>query len=59
MDEIYSEAAVWLCENRRTGFKTRIQGSLAQVLKQYPRDYRLKLLWIREVRDEQSVATGE
>ena len=46
--DIYSEAAVWLCENRQNRFKTRIQGSLAQVLKQYPRDYRLKLLGLRQ-----------
>lgn len=42
--DIYSEESLWLCENRKTKFKTRIHGALAQILKKYPADYRLKLL---------------
>jgi hypothetical protein len=56
--DIYSEAAVWLCENRKTRFKTRINGALAQILKQYPSDYKLKLLSIKEPPHEHSSATG-
>lgn len=44
---IYSEQALWLCENRKTKFKTRIHGALAQILKKYPADYRLKLLSVK------------
>lgn len=51
--DIYSETAVWLCENRKTHFKTRIHGALAQILKKYPADYRLKLLSVKEPRHEQ------
>lgn len=47
---LYGEAAVWLCENRRTRFKTRISGPLAQILEKYPRDYKLRLLHVREDR---------
>lgn len=57
--DIYSEAAVWLCENRKTRFKTRINGALAQILKQYPADYKLKLLSIKEPPHEHTTATGE
>lgn len=46
--DIYSESAVWLCENRATRFKTRISGALAQILQKYPQDYRLRLLKIKE-----------
>ena len=55
----YSEVAVWLCENRKTRFKTRIHGALAQILKQYPADYKLKLLSIKEPAYEHIAATGE
>ncbi len=57
--DIYSETAVWLCENRKTRFRTRIHGALAQILKKYPADYRLKLLSVKEQRHEQPAATGE
>jgi len=57
--DIYSETAVWLCENRKTRFWTRIHGALAQILKKYPADYRLKLLSVKEQRHEQPAATGE
>jgi hypothetical protein len=46
--DMYTEAAVWLCENRMTRFKTRINGALAQILKKYPEDYKLRLLSVRE-----------
>jgi hypothetical protein len=55
--DVYSESAVWLCENRKTKFKTRIHGALAQILKQYPADYRLKLLAMKEPPHEHSAAT--
>lgn len=55
---VYSEQAVWLCKNRLTGFKTRINGVLAQILKQYPYDYKLKFLKMRGTPDEQRAATG-
>ncbi|HEY9745590.1 MAG TPA: hypothetical protein V6C99_05180 [Oculatellaceae cyanobacterium] len=42
--DAYGENAVWLCKNRKTGYKTRISGVLAQILKKYPKDYKLKLL---------------
>jgi hypothetical protein len=54
----YSEQAIWLCKNRLTGFKTRINGALAQILKKYPNDYRLKFLKMRGTPDEQCAATG-
>ncbi len=57
--DIYSEQAIWLCENRKTKFKTRIQGTLAQILKQFPADYRLKLLKLKGAADEHTPATGE
>jgi hypothetical protein len=41
---IYSEDSVWMCTNRKSGFRTRINGALAEILKKYPQDYRLKLL---------------
>ena len=44
--DIYAETAVWLCTNLKTGYKTRIHGSLAQILKKYPEDYKLSLLSI-------------
>ena len=56
---LYSEQAIWLCKNRKTGFKTRISGVLAQVLRKYPQDYRLKLLKIKEISDEHGTAVGE
>jgi hypothetical protein len=56
--DAYSEQAVWLCKNRLTGFKTRINGALAQILKKYPNDYKLKFLKMREVLGEQRAATG-
>lgn len=57
--DIYSESAIWLCENRKTHFRTRIHGALAQILKKYPGDYRLKLLSVKEQRHEHPAATGE
>lgn len=58
--ELYSERAVWLCKNRKTGFKTRISGALAQILKKYPEDYYLKLLKIKEGNpNEQCASVGE
>jgi hypothetical protein len=57
--DIYSEQALWLCENRKTRFKTKIHGALAQILKKYPGDYRLKLLKIKGERHEHTPATGE
>lgn len=57
--QLYSEQAVWLCENRQTRFKTRINGVLAQILKQYPNDYKLRLLAIKELSDEHTAAVGE
>jgi hypothetical protein len=57
--ELYSEYAVWLCENRQTRFKTRINGALAQILKKYPNDYRLRLLSIKEPSHEHIASTGE
>ena len=39
--EVYSEVALWECENLKTGFSTRINGVLAQVLKKYPNEYTL------------------
>jgi hypothetical protein len=48
--DIYAEVAVWLCTNLRTGYKTRIHGALAQILKKYPEDYRLSLLSTQEFR---------
>lgn len=57
--DIYSEQAVWLCENRKTKFKTRIQGTLAQILKQYPTDYRLKLLKLKGSQDEHTATVSE
>lgn len=57
--DIYGEQAIWLCENRRTGFRTRIQGVLAQILKQYPADYHLQLLKIKEKNDEHSTRTDQ
>jgi hypothetical protein len=57
--DIYSESAVWLCENRKTRFKTRIHGALAQILKQYPNDYKLKLLKMKEPRHEHLAATDQ
>lgn len=57
--DVYSEQALWLCANRQTGFKTRIHGALAQILKKYPQDYRLKLLSTPGGRNEQSAATGQ
>ena len=56
---LYSEESVWLCENRKTQYKTRIHGALAQILKKYPQDYRLRLLFAKEPRHEHSAATGE
>ncbi len=56
--DLYSELAVWLCENRKTRFKTRIQGTLAQVLKKYPNDYKLRLLLVKEDSHEHAAATG-
>jgi hypothetical protein len=56
---IYSEQAIWLCKNRQTGFHTKINGALAQVLKKYPKDYRLKFLKIKETADEYGIAVGE
>jgi len=58
-EDIYSEAAVWLCKNKKTGYKTRIHGALAQILKKYPNDYKLRLLSIKEPRHEHPAATGE
>jgi hypothetical protein len=46
---VFSETAVWLCENRKTRFKTRINGALAEILKKYPDDYKLRLLKIKEM----------
>jgi hypothetical protein len=57
--EIYSEEAVWLCENLKTNYKTRIHGALAQILKKYPQDYNLRLLFTKEPCYEQPAATGE
>lgn len=57
--DIYSEQALWLCENRKTRFKTKIHGALAQILKKYPGEYRLKLLKIKGDRHEHTPATGE
>lgn len=59
MPDIYSESAVWLCENRKTRFKTRIHGALAQILKKYPADYRLRLLSVKELRHEHSAPTRQ
>ena len=56
---LYSEHAVWLCENRKTRFKTRINGALAEILKKYPDDYRLRLLSIKEPRHEHIASTGQ
>lgn len=56
---IYSEEAVWLCENLKTNYKTRIHGALAQILKKYPNDYRLRLLSTKEPRYEHPAATGQ
>ncbi|WP_373531904.1 hypothetical protein [Vampirovibrio sp.] len=57
--DIYSEQALWLCENPKTRFKTKIHGALAQILKKYPGDYRLKLLKIKGAQHEHTPATGE
>ncbi|HEY9685478.1 MAG TPA: hypothetical protein V6C52_00735 [Coleofasciculaceae cyanobacterium] len=57
--ELYSEYAVWLCENRQTRFKTRINGALAEILKKYPNDYRLRLLSIKEPCHEHIASIGE
>lgn len=57
--EIYSEEAVWLCKNKKTGYKTRIHGALAQILKKYPADYKLRLLFIKEPHHEHPAATGQ
>ena len=48
----FSEMATWLCENRKTGFRTRIQGTLAYILTKYPDDYKLRLLSIQEPHHE-------
>lgn len=45
---MFSESAVWLCRNRQTGYQTRISGPLADILHQYPKDYKLRLLKIKE-----------
>ena len=37
--EVYGEESLWECENLKTGFCTKINGVLAQILKKYPRDY--------------------
>jgi hypothetical protein len=58
-EEVYSETAVWLCKNKKTGYKTRIHGALAQILKKYPHDYKLRLLSIKEPPHEHPAATGE
>lgn len=42
--DIYSEAALWECDNLLNGHSTRINGALAQVLKKYPDAYRLRLV---------------
>lgn len=44
---LYSEDSVWLFENRKNHYKTTIQGTLAQILKQYPEHYSLRLLKIK------------
>jgi hypothetical protein len=56
---LYSEQAVWLCRNKKTGFATRIHGGLAQILQQYPDDYKLKFLFTSEVAHEHPTATGQ
>lgn len=55
----YSEHAVWLCENRKTQYKTRINGALAEILKKYPEDYCLRLLAIKEPPYEHIASAGE
>jgi hypothetical protein len=55
--QIYSEHAIWLCENAKTGFQTRINGVLAQILQKYPDDYHLKPLKVKEVSNEYGAAT--
>lgn len=57
--DIYSEESVWLCENRKTLYKTRIHGALAQILKKYPNDYKLRLLSTKEPPNEHATATSE
>ena len=57
--DIYSEQALWLCENRKTKFKTRIHGALAQILKKYPADYRLKLLGVKGEPNERPASTHQ
>ena len=57
--EIYSEEAVWLCKNKKTGYKTRIHGALAQILQKYPNDYKLRLLFIKESQHEHPPATDQ
>ena len=42
--DIYAEQALWRCLNRQSGLEARINGALAQVLKNYPEDYELTFL---------------
>ncbi|MGE0200345.1 MAG: hypothetical protein AB7P76_05185 [Candidatus Melainabacteria bacterium] len=48
----FTEAATWLCTNRQTGYRTRIQGTLAEILMEYPDLYALRPLH-RPPRDNQ------
>lgn len=57
--EIYAESAIWLCRNRKTGFKTRISGALAEILQKYPKDYKLRLLALKEICHEHPATTGQ
>ena len=52
---LFSEEALWLCENRRTRYKTKINGPLAEILQQYPADYRLRLLSIKSPQEAEHV----
>lgn len=45
---MYGENATWMCRNKHTQFRVKINGALAEILKKYPNDYALKLLHIRE-----------
>lgn len=57
--DVYSERAVWLCTNRKTFYKTRIHGALAEILKKYPQEYKLKFLYLEGENHEYAAATGE
>lgn len=58
-EKIYSENAVWLCENKQTRFKTRVNGPLAEILKKYSDDYKLRLLSVKEAAHGHTAAAGE